>query len=528
MNIIKKNKNILAFFLDLIVITLSFLIALYLKRGHFVLNKNYQYLLFYFYLILIVSVMISKKFNFTRPKNIKEWLSPFFRSFLYMSMLLFFTIFIFKLFIYSRFIILATLIIYFCIELLVFSSFYFYKWGPNAYTVNDDSNSLDFKTINKPQEEENHIDSKERHVRESLRLKLKETYLKEHHSLVFPDYLPHKVYNFLDSSINLDGINASDSLIVDSNIADNIQCILNNNLEFIGNLHKINDIQRINKFFIAVNQKLMWGGYFLGVAETLEQKLKRKFSRFPKLLRKFFYLIDFIWTRVFPKLPVSKKIYFMIHGEDRRIISETEIFGRLNFCGFKIIKSKEIDNKLYFIVKKRREPLRDKNPSYGPIISQERIGLNGKIINIYKFRTMHPYSEYLYDFLIGPKKFDHVAKVENDIRITGWGRVLRKYWIDELPMLINLLQGDLKLVGIRPISKSLYNSRFPEDFRGKKIDLKPGIIPVCYGEISKSIEEVWKTERKYIEKYQKHRLKTDFIYFFKIINNILFHKIRSE
>jgi len=394
--------------------------------------------------------------------------------------------------------------------------------------VNGNDNPIDIESDLEFKEKETYIDRQKRIIRESLELKLKETFLRGYQSLVFTDYFPHKLFNFLDSAINLDGINASDSIMFDANSADNILSILNNKLEFIGNLHKINDIQRINKFFIAVNQRLTWGGYFFGVVETLEQRLKRKFSRYPKLLRKYFYLIDFIWTRVFPKLPVLNTIYFMIHGKDRRIISKIEIFGRLYFCGFKSIKTKEIDNKLYFIVKKMREPLMDKNPSYGPILKQKRIGLNGKIIYIYKLRTMYPYSEYLHDFLSGPKKFDHIAKIENEIRITNWGRVFRKYWIDELPILINLLQGDLKLVGIRPISKSLYNTRFPKDFREKKLDFKPGIIPVCYSEISKSIEEAWESERRYIEKYQKHPLKTDFIYFFKIINNILFHKVRSQ
>lgn len=517
------------FISNFILLNFSFFSALYLKQGNFTLTKEHRLLAFAFYLIWFLSSTMSKKINFRKPRNIKDGLNPFFRSFLYMSFLLFFIIFILKLFFFSRFIILATLLIYLSTEIFAYSIFYLYKWGPNINAVNGNDNPIDVKSdFELFKEKEIFIDLQERQVRESLKIKLKETYLKEQQSPVFTDFFPIKLFDFLNSAIELDGINASDSLMFDANAANNILSILNNKNEFIGNLRKTNDIRRINRFFIAVNQKLIEGGYFLGVVETLEQRLKRKFSRYPKLLRKFFHLIDFIWTRVFPKLPVLKKIYFMIHGKDRRIISKIEILGRLNFCGFKIIKTKEIDNNLYFIVKKTRKPLEVKNPSYGPVLKQKRIGLNGEIIYIYKLRTMYPYSEYLYDFLSGPKKFDHVAKVENDIRITGWGRVMRKYWIDELPMLINLLQGDLKLVGIRPISNALYNTRFPEDFRENKVDIKPGVIPVCYGEMSKSIEDVWESERKYIEKYQKHRLKTDFIYFFKVINNILFHKVRSE
>jgi len=445
-----------------------------------------------------------------------------------MAILLFFIIFIFKLFYYSRFIILVTLIIYLFIEIFGYIVFYIYKWGLNVNIVDENNNPMDYEAIVELQDEEPHIDTKERQIKESLRFKLKETYLKQRPFLIFEDCFPLKFFNFIDSAINLDFINASDSILFDTNSTNAIQSILNDKLEFIGNLHKINDIQRINKFFIAINQNLTWGGYFLGVVETLEQRLERRFSKFPKFIKKFLYLIDFIWTNMFPKLFLLKKIYFMIRKKDRRVISKWEILGRLNFCGFKIIKTEEIDKKLYFITKKVRIPSEEKNPSYGPIFKQKRIGINGEIIYIYKFRTMYPYSEYLYDFLSGPKKFDHVAKIKNDIRITTWGHILRKYWIDELPMLINLLQGDLKLIGIRPISKALYNTRFPEDFRKNKLEIKPGLFPVCYSKMSKSIKEVWESEKRYIEKYQRHRLKTDFIYFFRIIKNILFHKVRSE
>jgi len=94
-------------------------------------------------------------------------------------------------------------------------------------------------------------------------------------------------------------------------------------------------------------------------------------------------------------------------------------------------------------------------------------------------------------------------------------------------MLINLLQGDLKLVGLRPISKSFFTI-YPEDLKKERMKNKPGLFPAFYADMPHSIEEIWESERKYIKKYDKHPWKTNFIYFFKIINNILFHKARSE
>lgn len=527
MGIIKKNKFLLAFLLDLIVITVSFFIAIYLKRGNFVLTKEYRLLLFFFYSVWFISSIISKKYSFIRSKNIREWLSPFFRSFLYMAILLFFIIFIFKLFYYSRFIILAMFIIYLFIEIFAYVVFYIYKWGPNANIVNENNIPMDYKAIVELQDEESHIDIKGRQIKESLRFKLKEIYLKQRPFLIFEDYFPLKFFNFIDSAINLDFINASDSILLDTNSSNTVQSILNDKLEFIGNLHKINDIQRINKFFITINQNLTWGGYFLGVVETLEQRLERRFSKFPKFIKKFFYLIDFAWTSIFPKLFLLKKIYFMIREKDRRVISKWEILGRLHFCGFKIIKMDEIDKKLYFIAKKVRTPLEDKTPSYGPIFKQKRMGLNGEVIYTYKFRTMYPYSEYIHKYMLDQYKLNPIGKIENDIRITSWGRIMRKYWIDELPMLINLLQGDLKLVGLRPISKSFFNI-YPEDLKKERMKNKSGLFPAFYADMPRSIKEIWESERKYIKECKKYPWKTNFIYFFRIINNILFHKVRSD
>jgi lipopolysaccharide/colanic/teichoic acid biosynthesis glycosyltransferase len=104
---------------------------------------------------------------------------------------------------------------------------------------------------------------------------------------------------------------------------------------------------------------------------------------------------------------------------------------------------------------------------------------------------------------------------------------MRKYWIDELPMLINLLQGDLKLVGVRPISESFF-SIYPEDLRKERIKYKSGLIPALYADMNNSAEEIWEAERKYLRKYERHPRRTDFNYFFKIVNNIIFNGARSE
>lgn len=217
----------------------------------------------------------------------------------------------------------------------------------------------------------------------------------------------------------------------------------------------------------------------------------------------------------------------MIHGRDRRILSKCEVLGRLYFCGFKLVKMEEIDHKFYFLIKRIKAPLEDKNPSYGPVFKQKRIGENGKPIYLYKFRTMHPYSEYIHKYMLENNSLNSIGKIKNDIRVPAWGRILRKYWIDELPMLVNFLQGDLRLIGVRPVSES-FLSLYPDDLRRERLKFEPGLIPAIYAEKPHSIEEVWESEKKYLREFKKHPLKTDFVYFSKIVRNIVFRGMRSS
>ena len=86
---------------------------------------------------------------------------------------------------------------------------------------------------------------------------------------------------------------------------------------------------------------------------------------------------------------------------------------------------------------------------------QKRIGKNGKFIYIYKFRSMVPNAdEVLKELLKDPKykkEWDENQKFENDPRITKMGKILRKTSLDEVPQFINVLKGDLSLIGPRPL-----------------------------------------------------------------------------
>ena len=114
--------------------------------------------------------------------------------------------------------------------------------------------------------------------------------------------------------------------------------------------------------------------------------------------------------------------------------------------------------------------------SPGPVFFlQERIGINKRRFKIFKFRTMVPNAERLmaelekHNEVSGP-----VFKIKNDPRITSIGRFLRRSSIDELPQLINVLNGDMSLVGPRPLPVRDYEG-FNEDWQRRRFSVKPGI-----------------------------------------------------
>jgi lipopolysaccharide/colanic/teichoic acid biosynthesis glycosyltransferase len=179
------------------------------------------------------------------------------------------------------------------------------------------------------------------------------------------------------------------------------------------------------------------------------------------------------------------------------------------------------------MAKRVKDSSKDTTPSYGPIFKQKRIGKEGKTFFARKIRTMYPYSEYIHKYAYEKLKLDSRGKISKDFRVTGWGRFFRRYYLDELPGVINLIKGEMKLIGVRPVSEAFYDV-YPEDLKKARVKYKPGLIPPYYADLPQSIEEVWESERKYLEQYEKRPLRTDFVYFFKSANNILFRHATGE
>lgn len=166
-------------------------------------------------------------------------------------------------------------------------------------------------------------------------------------------------------------------------------------------------------------------------------------------------------------------------------------------------------------------------PSYGLLIHLNRIGQNGKMIKMYKLRTMHPYSEFIQEYAFEQNHLALGGKIRNDFRITRVGRRLRRYWIDELPGLLNWLRGDVKLVGVRPLSKHYFNLYSPE-LQQRRIRVKPGLIPPFYADLPETLEEIQASEMRYLDAYEKAPLRTDFRYFRRAVYNIVWKGAKSR
>lgn len=121
--------------------------------------------------------------------------------------------------------------------------------------------------------------------------------------------------------------------------------------------------------------------------------------------------------------------------------------------------------------------------SKGPVIfRQQRGGKNGRPFTMYKFRTMNTNAEMLRAELAAQNEMSGpVFKVDKDPRVTPFGRWLRKTSIDELPQLVNVLQGNMSLVGPRPLP--LYEvEKFENSSQRRRLSVKPGLT--CLWQIS--------------------------------------------
>lgn len=522
----KGDFSYLFLLLEFLLITTSFFAIHHYKRGTIILSDDYIIILSLIYFLWIFIGLVIHKFRIRLDRNYLRTIWPFIKSMFLVVCIVSFFVFGFRIMEFSRLIVFGSLAGFASFEILIVSVVYLYKKPQET----DEPVISHFKApllneqeiIDRVTKDGNKV-SKKYHIQGNeiqsnlIGKKLERIYLKRS-----PD-----IFKFIDREVDLSGIDILTSVVIDTGNPYNVEILPQDELEFFLNLHEMNDFRRVNRYLIEVNDKLKTGGIFISKFQPKEKRRIHFTNKYPFYLANILYFFDFLGKRVCPKLPVLKKIYFVVTKGRNRVLSMAEGLGRLYYCGFEVISMQEIDHFVYFIAKKAKKPSTDKNPSYGLLFKMKRIGKNGKIIHVYKFRTMYPYSEYLQDFVLKKFGYSVIGKPASDFRVTSWGKFLRRFWLDELPQLINVFKGEMRLVGIRPIS-ARFLEELPEDLKKMRMKHKPGCVPAYVSLLKQSKDGFIEAESIYLLEKEKHPVKTDIKFFFKAIYNIVTNKIRSE
>jgi len=529
----RKLARIVFIIIDIGIIIFSFLFVAWFRAGTKLIVVHYARTLIAFGVIWLVVGLWGQKFTIKLTHSGKSFARNMLKTDLLAIGVVFSLIIFFQLFHYSRYLVFSTIALTAALEFLFFVGLFyalqFHKENESFATPRLITKSAQLegsfsdrfiRDVSKivPRLDNGPYDPKfDTPDCESILLSLWKSYLIDNHQL----------FEFLDSRLNLTNFCKSKTLVLSSETYYNISGIEPGSQQMFINLHKINDFRRINQYIIKVNENLVQGGVFVCCGETTAQRKNRFFRTFSPYLGVFIYSIDFIVRRIFPKVPIVQGWYFALTKGKNRALSETEMIGRFYFCGFDLISKDDIKGRMYFILKRVQPPCDDTNPSYGPLIKLKRIGKDREIIYINKLRTMHPYSEYLQDYVFRASALDEDGKFSNDFRVTSWGRIFRTLWIDELPQLISFFKGEVDLVGVRALSEH-YFDLYPPDLQELRCKFKPGLVPPFYADMPKTFDEILSSERRYLEQKQLKPFTTDWKYFWKAFWNIMFKHARSK
>ncbi|MBI4647660.1 MAG: hypothetical protein HY738_14000, partial [Bacteroidia bacterium] len=311
-----KKQRAFIILLDILVVFISFIIFIWIKPAsrRIYLPKYIIPAIILLVLWLIISV-IFKKYKieeyFNRRKIFISILACNFSIFGFSSLFLY----IFQLGYFSRLIVLGTFILPTIIEFVL---------GYIIYSI--------FKARPVPSVDEIAIAPLVPVEKEKFKRPDKPLYL-PHTDIVdsIVELASENVYSYIADYIE---ITEPKTYVIATTTIFNIISLPGKTVNNIINLLEINDIRRINKFFEAVNRKIPVNGYFVSCVETQDSRKRRLTRKYPLIISYPYYLIDFIFKRVFPKVWGLKKLYFLITAGRNRVLSKAEVLGRLVSCGF--------------------------------------------------------------------------------------------------------------------------------------------------------------------------------------------------
>ena len=167
--------------------------------------------------------------------------------------------------------------------------------------------------------------------------------------------------------------------------------------------------------------------------------------------------------------------------------------------------------------------------SKGPVFYKDvRVGKDEKIIYVLKFRSMYVDAEKHLKKKLSKEQYEQwkcERKIDDDIRVTPFGKIIRKASLDELPQLFNIFIGDMSFIGPRPITRMELGEHYTEEEKKILLSCKPGLI--SYWSIKGRSQVTFATgERQRLELayFEKRSLLFDFGMIFRAIPAVLSHK----
>lgn len=301
----------------------------------------------------------------------------------------------------------------------------------------------------------------------------------------------------------------------------------------------LNAVRRLNLYLQEAAATVRMGGCIAVRYTPLEESVNALRERVPGPFFGPAYLLHFAWYRAIPKLPWLDVLYFskpfsildkLFYRPDRgrnRVLSRSEVWGRLAFYGFEVLREVPVGRECLVLARRLSPPVANRKPSYYAVVALEKVGLDGDVIRLYKVRSMFPFSEFLQKKIFETNGLSATGKFKNDFRLTEYGPLIRRSWLDELPGILNWLRGDVKLVGMRATSPH-FLGLYPPSVYERYIRVKPGLVPPIFDEKTAGFQQIVEIEETYLRRYLDAPVRTDIAYFWYTFRDIFIRRVRSH
>ena len=342
-----------------------YFMMIFIKSGEFYLYPWSERILLILFASWLFSLLLTRKYSMTKTNIVFYQISPFIKSGIVMLIIATMLYFFFRIEFLSRFLLFSTIIIYTIFETLSFFIYFISNRGDG----NSNSDSL-LSNYNNTW----NIDDFDFDTDSAQYLSDEEISIRSIFNQISSMEDKNQIIDFLENNLTDIIINFYSSYMISTTTIENIEFLRNNSKNLLINLHKLNDVRHLNQYLITSHLKLITDGILVGYLLPIDTTYSRLRKQMPKLMFTLFYPIHFLFFRIIPKLPKIDRLYFFITQGKNRTISQAEMYGRLNFCGFNIVNDIVINEKLFFIAKKVKTVSNITNPSYHPIVKLTRVG----------------------------------------------------------------------------------------------------------------------------------------------------------